>query len=92
MTAARREEIARRLYEAREDLGLSQGELATDTGVIRSSISRYESGERVPSAKTMRKLGNALGKSVAYLRASDFREETNGTGRADQGSEDERAE
>lgn len=86
MTPDRRAEIARRIHEAREDLGLTQGELAAQCRLLRSSVSRYENGNRVPSALTMRKLANALGKPIPYLRASDFESEgvtTNGASRDD---------
>jgi transcriptional regulator with XRE-family HTH domain len=78
MNEKRKAEIARRLTEAREDLGLTQVELAQACGIYHSTISRYETGERVPTPRYMRKLAERLNKSIPYLRATDFEEGANG--------------
>jgi transcriptional regulator with XRE-family HTH domain len=83
MTEKRKAEIARRLAEARADLGLTQIELAKACGIYHSTISRYETGERVPTPRYMRKLADKLNKSIPYLRATDYQngeEGTDGTG------------
>jgi transcriptional regulator with XRE-family HTH domain len=78
MTPERRVEIARRIAEAREDMGLTQVELAERCRTYHSTISRYETGERLPSARYMRRLADALDRSIPYLRASDLKKERDG--------------
>lgn len=69
---ARRQEIGRRLYEAREDLGITQAELAERMDCSEGTISRYESSGRIPNQRSLRLLSDALEKSIPYLRASDW--------------------
>jgi transcriptional regulator with XRE-family HTH domain len=58
-----------KLKEMRLDRGLSQEELHEMTGVSRDTISRMETGDRPsPHPKTLRKLAEALGVSVADIR------------------------
>jgi transcriptional regulator with XRE-family HTH domain len=58
-----------KLREVRLDQGLSQEELHEMTGVSRDTISRMETGDRPnPHPKTLRKLAEALGVSVADIR------------------------
>ena len=84
MPKKRRAEIARRISEAREDLGLTQAELAHKIGSYHSTISRYETGERLPIPRYMRELARALDRPIPYLRASDWEDDeeggTDGTG------------
>jgi transcriptional regulator with XRE-family HTH domain len=75
MPEGRRREIARRIAEAREDLGMTQSDLAHQIGSYHSTISRYETGERLPSARYLRGLALALARPIPYLRASDWDEE-----------------
>lgn len=49
-----------RLKTARKEANLSQGGLATMTGMARDTISRYERGELVPSAEVLAKILMAL--------------------------------
>jgi len=44
----------------REDLGLSQRELAKRAGISHTVISRLESGQQVPSPKTLERLAEAF--------------------------------
>ena len=61
-----------KLREARLDVGLSQGELHRMTGVSRDTISKMETGDRPnPHPRTLRKLAEALGVSVADIRKKD---------------------
>jgi transcriptional regulator with XRE-family HTH domain len=80
MSERRRLEMARRIRESREDLALTQGELALRCGIYGGTLSRYESGERIPSPPYMRRLAEALGKTVPYLRASELNDDDNGGG------------
>lgn len=58
-----------KLREVRLDMGLSQEELHEMTGVSRDTISRLETGDRPnPHPRTLRKLAQALGVSVADIR------------------------
>jgi transcriptional regulator with XRE-family HTH domain len=58
-----------KLKEMRLDRGLSQAELHEMTGVSRDTISRMETGDRLnPHPRTLRKLAEALGVSVADIR------------------------
>jgi ribosome-binding protein aMBF1 (putative translation factor) len=44
----------------REELGLSQRELAKRAGISHTVVSRLESGQQVPSAKTLERLAEAF--------------------------------
>ncbi len=60
---------SKKLREARLDQGLSQEELHEMTGVSRDTISKMETGGRPnPHPRTLRKLAEALGVSVADIR------------------------
>lgn len=48
------------IKEIREAAGMSQEALATASGVTRVSISRYESGERVPPLDIAARIARAL--------------------------------
>lgn len=57
-----------KLKEVREEIGLSQEELAQKAGVSRVTISGIESGRmNVAKTDTLTKLADALGKKVTYL-------------------------
>ncbi|MFC7526262.1 helix-turn-helix domain-containing protein [Parapedobacter sp. GCM10030251] len=51
----------------RKDRGWSQGELATESGVSREMIGKYERGDAVPSIEAAKKLARALGVTLDYL-------------------------
>jgi transcriptional regulator with XRE-family HTH domain len=58
-----------KLKEIRLDRGYSQEELHRLTGISRDTISRLETGDRPnPHPRTLRKLAEALGVSVADIR------------------------
>jgi transcriptional regulator with XRE-family HTH domain len=62
------EEIGRRIKEAREDLSLSQRELAERIGLADAqSISRYERGETEVPAKRLRRIAEATGKDMSFF-------------------------
>jgi transcriptional regulator with XRE-family HTH domain len=61
-----------KLREVRLDQGLSQEELHQMTGVSRDTISKMETGDRPnPHPRSLRKLAEALGVSVADIRKRD---------------------
>jgi ribosome-binding protein aMBF1 (putative translation factor) len=63
------EALARILIMHRGSLGLTQAELATRMGTTASAISRIEGGQHATSARTLKKLGDALGVKSADLFA-----------------------
>jgi HTH-type transcriptional regulator/antitoxin HipB len=52
--------VGRLLASRREELGLSQRELGKRAGISHTVISRIESGQHAPSAKTLERLAEAL--------------------------------
>jgi transcriptional regulator with XRE-family HTH domain len=56
-----------RLRFRRKEKGLSQPELAAESGLSKGSISNYERGERQPELDELVRLAVALGTTVAYL-------------------------
>ena len=52
------------LISARQAAGLSQQELSRKSGITQSDISKMESGKANPSIRTLRKLANALNKTL----------------------------
>src|SRR5947199_2294204 len=62
-------EIAAELLRARLRAGLSQAELATRMGTSQSTIARLESGQSLPSTKTLLRYAEATG-SRFHVRLS----------------------
>lgn len=56
-----------RVRELRESKGIQQKELAIDLGVTQPTVSDWESGRKVPSAKNTAKLADYFAVSVDYL-------------------------
>ena len=56
-----------RLRQLRTELGLTKEQLAVTSGRSYSSITKYESGDVVPSGRILGTLAAALGVSVAAL-------------------------
>jgi ribosome-binding protein aMBF1 (putative translation factor) len=54
-------EIAAELIRARVQAGLSQAELAERMGTSQSTIARLESGQTLPSTKTLLRIAKATG-------------------------------
>lgn len=69
-----------RIKEAREELGISQTQLASDIGITRVGLSKLESGAtNNPSTETLAKLSGILEKPIAFFYTSythEFYEET----------------
>jgi len=57
-------EIASELMRARMRAGLSQAELAARMGTSQSAIARLESGQTLPSTKTLLRFAEATGSKV----------------------------
>lgn len=60
-------EIASRLKEAREYLGLSQDEVAGVLGLARTAITNIESGQRKVEAVELDRLAKLYGQTVDFL-------------------------
>ena len=61
------------LYELRAKHGLSQDELAEKIFVTRQAVSRWETGETVPSTETLKLLSRLYGVSINTLLGSPHR-------------------
>lgn len=59
--------VSERILKKREDLNLSQTDLAKRAGLKPPAISQYESGSRSPSYEALIKLSNALDVTTDYL-------------------------
>jgi ribosome-binding protein aMBF1 (putative translation factor) len=62
-------DIAAELLRARKRAGLSQAELAQRMGTSQSAIARLESGQTLPSTKTLLRFAEATGSRI-QLRLS----------------------
>lgn len=60
-------EISAELIKARRRAGLSQAQLATRMGTSQSTIARLESGQTLPSTKTLLRFAEATGSKI-HLR------------------------
>jgi transcriptional regulator with XRE-family HTH domain len=69
------ERIARRLYQLRDERGITPDELADRSGVSRAMIYRIESGDASPTAVVLNKLATGLGVLLpSLLGPGDYRE------------------
>ncbi|MFZ2068143.1 MAG: helix-turn-helix transcriptional regulator [Xanthobacteraceae bacterium] len=57
-------EISAELVKARKRAGLSQAQLATRMGTSQSTIARLESGQTLPSTKTLLRFAKATGSKI----------------------------
>jgi transcriptional regulator with XRE-family HTH domain len=64
-------DVGRKVRRLRRVQDLSQDDLATRVGVSRNTISRFETGARMPSIEMLEKLATALGVKVADLLAEE---------------------
>lgn len=65
--------LAARLRVAREQAGLSQGQVAKMLGLHRPSVSEMEAGRRKVSAEELSELAQIYGVSTSWLVAEDDR-------------------
>ena len=56
--------IMNEMLRAREELGMSQQELSTKTGIAQLDISKLENGKANPSIETLKKIAEAFGKKL----------------------------
>jgi transcriptional regulator with XRE-family HTH domain len=68
-----------RLKSARELRGLSQTQLATESGLPASSVSHFEAGARKPSFDNLKRLATALNVTTDYLLGRSDTPDASGT-------------
>ncbi len=56
--------IVQAIIDARKATGLTQKELSVKTGIAQGDISKLENGNANPSLKTLRRLAEAMGKTL----------------------------
>ena len=61
-----KEDVLQKLKKAREDKGLTQGQLGELLSVSRVTISRWESGERCPDLDTIERISEILGMKPCF--------------------------
>ena len=59
-----------RIKQIREEIGLTQAQVAAETEISRSSISKYESGELEPNFEQLGKLASYYNISLDWLLGS----------------------
>lgn len=66
-------EIAEMIIAARNEQGITQGQLAKMTGVSQANISKFETGSSRPNILTLKKIADGLGKRlvVAFVDGED---------------------
>jgi transcriptional regulator with XRE-family HTH domain len=66
-----KQEVGKRIAQARRSLGWTQAELGARIGKAKTTIASYEQGVRLPGPTEATLLGEALGVSPAYLLVID---------------------
>ena len=56
-----------RIQQAREELGITQQELATRLGCTQAALSNYELGKRRLYLNNLERIASALGKPLSYF-------------------------
>lgn len=56
--------IMKAMLNARKEEGLTQKELSDRSGITQSDISKLENGNANPSIRTLKRLANAMGKTL----------------------------
>lgn len=65
-------EIMNRIKELRKSHGLSQTELARETGISNQAVSFYENGKRQPKIETWQRLAKFFNVSVPYIQGLTY--------------------
>lgn len=68
-------EIAEMIIDARNERGITQGQLADITGVSQANISKFETGNSKPNILTLKKIADGLGKRLVITMISREDEE-----------------
>jgi transcriptional regulator with XRE-family HTH domain len=64
-----------RIQQAREELGITQQELAARLGYTQAALSNYELGKRRLYLANLERIANALGKPLSYFTEPDADED-----------------
>lgn len=72
-------DLGARIQELRKELKLSQTDLATQIGVSKSQMIRYESKGGQPTADVLNKLAEVLGTTADYLLNGNMNEKASQT-------------
>lgn len=59
--------IGKRIQQAREELGITQQELAARLGCTQAALSNYELGKRRLYLANLERIAGALGKPLSYF-------------------------
>jgi len=59
--------VGQAIAEAREEKGMSQRDLSSQTGIMQAEISKIEQGKGNPTLSTLQKIAKSLGRTVASL-------------------------
>jgi len=62
--------IGMRIQQARQELGLTQEELAAKLGCTQAALSNYERGKRRLYLASLEQIANILGKPLSYFLES----------------------
>jgi len=63
-------ELGKDVRERREQLGWTQGQLATAAGMTQSAVARFEAGGTVPTIPVLGRLAQALGAKLVVKLAA----------------------
>lgn len=59
--------FAKRLKELRKEAGIRQDDIAKDIGVTKGTVSKWETGSRMPEMETLEALAEYYSTTLAYL-------------------------
>ncbi|MGA8163652.1 MAG: helix-turn-helix transcriptional regulator [Waddliaceae bacterium] len=59
--------LGKRIKLARIEMDMTQADLAQATDILQKSISRYETGQSLPTLETLEKIAKKLKKSFGYF-------------------------
>ena len=68
--------VSKKIRNLRSQAGITQGDLASRTGLTQSHVSRLESGQHSPNAITLKKMADALGVPLSELDPNALRNES----------------
>jgi len=63
--------LPQKLKQLREEKGINQIDLARDMQVTQGTVCKWETGERTPETRTLKKLADYFGVSADYLLGND---------------------
>lgn len=66
-------ELQIKIWEKREQAGISLTELSRRTNISISALWNYENGKRDPGIRTLEKIAKALNTSISSLYDSDYK-------------------